>query len=181
MPNDYYNEQLGPVWPNNSGTTPLVITLDELEDVLRDAILADSASDCGKGDTYFAEIDDYFARDEEESKVQQGDSYLRILATLLPQLAELLGGPLASLHRVNFMFTRLAKGWSCRFTDEDHTRVFRELHFETANEVFDTARQGRAFTDHGSRTQLDAAVARHHGEIQLWLDDEQFRQLTQVT
>lgn len=179
MPNDYDNNQMNSAGADDYGLPPSVINLDELEDLLRDAILAGSATNSGKDDKDFADIDDYFAREDRESNVQQQRSYLRLLATQLPYLAELLGGPPAAMHRVYFLFARRAGGWSCKFTDEEHSRVFTELRFETADEVFDIARQGRAFSDHSSRTQLDAAVARHHGEIQLWLDDEQFRLLTQ--
>ncbi|MBS1803677.1 MAG: hypothetical protein JST28_09935 [Acidobacteria bacterium] len=177
MHDDDDNEQIRREWDDSYCPVLQVIDLNELEDLLRDAILNGSAPNVCNDDLSFAEIDNYFAHDDEEGKVQQQKSYLRLLAMLQPNLAELLGGPPAQLHSVHFVFTRLAAGWSCQFTDEDHTRVFKEIHLETADEIFHTARQGRAFQDRSSRIQLDAAVAHQHGEIRLWLDDEQFRSL----
>lgn len=181
MHDDDDKEQMRREWDDGCGRALQVIDLNELEDLLSDAILNGSEPDFRNGDLRFAEIDNYFAHDDEEGKVQQKKSYLRLLATLQPNLAELLGGPPAQLHGVHFVFTRLAAGWSCQFTDKEHTQVFKELHLETADEIFHTARQGRAFEDRSSRIRLDAAVARQHGEIQLWLDDEQFHSLTRDT
>jgi hypothetical protein len=69
------------------------ITTEQLDDEVFNAIQADSSS-CGGDGRDFGEIDDYLGDDEEyEDEADQRRSTLRLLASLRPQLAELLGFP----------------------------------------------------------------------------------------
>ena len=72
------------------------IMTDELETELFNAIMKDfSASNDGEVE----EIDDYLDGDEEfEDEADRRQSTLSLLASLRPQLAELLGGPAAESH-----------------------------------------------------------------------------------
>ena len=70
------------------------MTTDELEAELFNAIMADSSGTGDEESEEFEDVDDHFDSDEEnEDEAEQRRSALRVLATLRPQLAELLGGP----------------------------------------------------------------------------------------
>ena len=72
------------------------MTTEEMEAELYNAIMADSSATIDEESEDFEEVDDYLDGDEEcEDEVEQRRSTLSLLATLRPQLAELLGGPLA--------------------------------------------------------------------------------------
>jgi hypothetical protein len=84
------NEQLQPADCDPVGW----MTTDELEAELFNAIMADSSASSDEESEDFEGVDDYLDGDEEcEDEVEQRRSTLRVLATLRPQLAELLGGP----------------------------------------------------------------------------------------
>jgi hypothetical protein len=70
------------------------ISTGDLEDELLHAIRAELPEAClhSKGGD-FAEIDEYFAGDDNETKTERRQSLLRLLGTIRPQPAELLGGP----------------------------------------------------------------------------------------
>ncbi len=70
------------------------LTNSELEDLLFNEIMADSSASSDEESEDFEDVDDYFEGDDEnEDEAEQRRSTLRVLATLRPQLAELLGGP----------------------------------------------------------------------------------------
>ena len=70
------------------------MTTEELEAELFNAIMADSSATIDEESEEFGEVDDYLDGDEEfEDEAEQRRSTLSLLATLRPQLAELLGGP----------------------------------------------------------------------------------------
>lgn len=78
--------------PVNCAVAPW-ITTEELDDELWKAIVADSSGG-GENSGDFAEIDEYFAADEEEEdSAEHRKSTLRVLAILRPYLSDLLGGP----------------------------------------------------------------------------------------
>ena len=69
------------------------LNTEQLEDVLFNAIM-ESAGNHDVEKEGFEDIDEYFSGDEEyEDEAEQRRSCLRLLVTLRPQLAELLGGP----------------------------------------------------------------------------------------
>jgi hypothetical protein len=73
------------------------MTTEELEAELFNAIMADSSGTGDEESEDFEEVDDYLDGDEEyEDEAEVRRSTLMILATLRPQLAELLGGPSAA-------------------------------------------------------------------------------------
>jgi hypothetical protein len=73
------------------------ITTDELETELFNAIVKDFSA---SNDEEVEEIDDYLDGDEEyEDEADRRRSTLSLLASLRPQLAELLGGPSAESHK----------------------------------------------------------------------------------
>ena len=75
------------------------ISTEQLEDELFNSIMADSSPGCDDQSEGFEEIDDSFDGDDEyEDEAEQRRSTLRLLATLRPQLAELLGGPPAESY-----------------------------------------------------------------------------------
>jgi hypothetical protein len=70
------------------------ITTEELDRELFNAIIADSSASSDEECDDFEEVDDYLGGDEgHEDEAEQRRSTLRLLATLRPQLAELLGAP----------------------------------------------------------------------------------------
>ncbi len=72
-------------------TPPAWLSIDELEDLLMAAIDAHQGDESGA----LAEIDEYFAGDETFEGPDYRRALLRLLGLLWPNLAELLGGPLA--------------------------------------------------------------------------------------
>jgi hypothetical protein len=70
-----------PTWPS----------ISLLEDELQEAIC--QATTDGGTDSTLAEIDKYFARDDDEDLTAYRLSLLWLLAALRPHLADLLGGP----------------------------------------------------------------------------------------
>ena len=70
-----------PTWPS----------IPQLEDELQAAICQTTTD--GGMDSTLAEIDAYFAHDDDEDLTAYRRSLLRLLALLRPQLADLLGGP----------------------------------------------------------------------------------------
>ncbi|MGD0098244.1 MAG: hypothetical protein ABSB60_17305 [Terracidiphilus sp.] len=88
-------EQLPPMNCDSVGW----ISTEQLEDELFNSIMADSSPGCDDQSEGFEEIDDSFDGDDEyEDEAEQRRSTLRLLATLRPQLAELLGGPPAESY-----------------------------------------------------------------------------------
>jgi len=73
---------------------PGCFSTSELEGELFNAILEkSSAPRVHGGDGRFAEIDAYFAGDDNETEGERRRSLLRLLSWIRPQLADLLGGP----------------------------------------------------------------------------------------
>ena len=72
---------------------PNWVTTDLLETELWNAIMEDFSADRDEESDDFEEIDDFFDDEEDEDEDEQRRSTLKLLATLRPQLAELLGGP----------------------------------------------------------------------------------------
>ena len=70
------------------------ISTEQLEDELFNAIMMDSSPGGDEESEDFEEVDDYLDGDEEcEGEAEQRRSALRLLTTLRPRIAELLGGP----------------------------------------------------------------------------------------
>jgi hypothetical protein len=84
------NEQLQPADCDPVGW----MTTEALEAEIFNAIMADSSGTGDEESEDFEDVDDHFDGDEEnEDEAEQRRSALRVLATLRPQLSELLGGP----------------------------------------------------------------------------------------
>lgn len=76
------------------------MSTSDLEDELFNAIrekLSTAGADRDEDD--FAEVDDYFAGDDNENETEQRRSILWLLGKFRPQLTELLGGPPAIEER----------------------------------------------------------------------------------
>jgi hypothetical protein len=78
-----------------------LITTDQLETELWNAIMEDSSGSCNEGEV-FEEIEDTLDDDDYEDEAEQRRSTLRLLSDMRPQLAELLGGPPAE-HGVSWV------------------------------------------------------------------------------
>jgi hypothetical protein len=74
---------------------PAWLSIDELEALLFDAIVAETSANAKKEDGRFIEIDIYFAGPESGKIGDRRQSVLKLLAILRPLLSDLLGGPLA--------------------------------------------------------------------------------------
>jgi hypothetical protein len=84
------NEQLQPADCDPVGW----MTTEDLEAELFNAIMADSSGTDDEESEELEDVDYHFEGDEEhEDDAELRRSTLRVLATLRPQLAELLGGP----------------------------------------------------------------------------------------
>ena len=70
------------------------ITTEDLDGELFNAVIADSSASRDEESEDFEDIDEYLGDDEEYAdEAEQRRSTLGLLATLRPQLAELLGAP----------------------------------------------------------------------------------------
>jgi hypothetical protein len=69
------------------------LSTEALDDLLLGAILENSRGFTEDEEIEFEEIDDYFAGDDIETEEEYRLSGLRLLATVAPLMADLLGGP----------------------------------------------------------------------------------------